>query len=81
MQSRSDKIKAIIGRETHISIDSFQFTGKIANPTEAVKVEMNGVFSANLDGPARFCLSVIKAGKPQGCLPASFGFWEGMAPS
>lgn len=35
---------------------------------------MHGAFSANLDRPARVRSVVIKAGKPQGCLPASFDF-------
>ena len=29
---------------------------------------------AAIDRPARACSAVIKAGKPQGCLPASFDF-------
>lgn len=32
---------------------------------------------AAIDRPARSCSAVIKAGKPQGCLPAPFGFWAG----
>lgn len=35
---------------------------------------MRGAFSANLDRPARVRFVVVKAGKPQGCLPASFDF-------
>lgn len=35
---------------------------------------MHGAFSANLDRPARVRFVVVKAGKPQGCLPASFDF-------
>lgn len=35
---------------------------------------MHGAFSANLDSPARVRSVVIKAGKHQGCLPASFDF-------
>ena len=35
---------------------------------------MHGAFSANLDRPARVRFAVVKAGKPQGCLPASFDF-------
>ena len=35
---------------------------------------MHGAFSANLDRPARVRFAVGKAGKPQGCLPASFDF-------
>ena len=35
---------------------------------------MHGAFSANLDRPARVRFVVIKAGKHQGCLPASFDF-------
>lgn len=35
---------------------------------------MHGAFSANLDSPARVRFAVGKAGKPQGCLPASFDF-------
>ena len=30
---------------------------------------------AAIDRPARSCSAVIKAGKPQGFLPASFDFW------
>lgn len=50
------------------------FTWTVANPAGAVKVEVYGAFSANLDRPARVRFVVIKAGKPQGCLPASFDF-------
>ena len=42
VRSRSDKIKAIIGKETCISIDSFQFTGKTATPAGAVNGQENG---------------------------------------
>ena len=35
---------------------------------------MHGAFSANLDSPVRVRFVVIKAGKPQGCLPASIDF-------
>ena len=47
---------------------------EIANPAGAVKVKVHGAFSANLDRPARVRFAVGKAGKPQGCLPASFDF-------
>ena len=47
---------------------------EVANPGGAVKVKVHGAFSANLDSPARVRFVVIKAGKPQGCLPASFDF-------
>lgn len=47
---------------------------EVANPGGAVKVKVHGAFSANLDRPARVRFVVIKAGKPQGCLPASFDF-------
>jgi len=50
------------------------FTWTVANPAGAVKVEVHGAFSANLDRPARVRFAVVKAGKPQGCLPASFDF-------
>ena len=50
------------------------FTWTVANPAGAVKVEVHGAFSANLDRPARVRFVVVKAGKPQGCLPASFDF-------
>ena len=46
----------------------------VANPAGAVKVKVHGAFSANLDRPARVRFAVGKAGKPQGCLPASFDF-------
>ena len=46
----------------------------VANPAGAVKVKVHGAFSANLDRPARVRFAVVKAGKPQGCLPASFDF-------
>ena len=52
----------------------FQFAIEIANPAGAVKVKVHGAFSANLDRPARVRFAVVKAGKPQGCLPASFDF-------
>lgn len=52
----------------------FCFVPKIANPAGAVKVKVHGAFSANLDSPARVRFAVGKAGKPQGCLPASFDF-------
>ncbi len=47
---------------------------EIANPAGAVKVKVHGAFSANLDRPARVHFAVGKAGKHQGCLPASFDF-------
>ena len=47
---------------------------EIANPAGAVKVKVHGAFSANLDRPAWVPFAVGKAGKPQGCLPASFDF-------
>ena len=50
------------------------FTWTVANPAGAVKVKVHGAFSANLDRPARVRFAVGKAGKPQGCLPASFDF-------
>ena len=55
---------------------------EVANPGGAVKVKVHGAFSANLDRPARVRFVVIKAGKPQGCLPASFDFGcRGRCPS
>ena len=50
------------------------FTWTVANPAGAVKVEVHGAFSANLDRPARVRFVVVKAGKHRWCLPASFDF-------
>lgn len=54
--------------------DNLKSVSEIANPSGAVKVKVHGAFSANLDSPARVRSVVIKAGKHQGCLPASFDF-------
>ncbi len=60
----------------------FQFAIEVANPAGAVKVKVHGAFSANLDRPARVRFAVGKAGKHQGCLPASFDFGHrGRCPS
>ena len=59
---------------------NIQLIEQVANPAVAVKVKMNGAFSANLDSPVQFCFSVTKAGKPQGCLPASLDFGDGEPP-
>ena len=43
-------------------------------------VKMNGARVCAIDRSARSCSAVIKAGKPQRCLPASFDFeWRSVA--
>lgn len=54
--------------------DNPKSVSEVANPAGAVKVKVHGAFSANLDRPARVRSVVIKAGKHQGCLLASFDF-------
>ena len=54
--------------------DNPKSVSEVANPAGAVKVKVHGAFSANLDRPARVRFTVGKAGKPQGCLLASFDF-------
>ena len=49
---------------------------EIATPGGAVNgQDERRTLCAAIDRPARSCFMVIKAGKPQGCLPAPFGFW------
>ena len=46
-----------------------------ALPVKAVNgQDERRISCAAIDSPARSCSAVIKAGKPQGCLPASFDF-------
>ena len=52
-----------------------------ALPVKAVNgQDERRISCAAIDSPARSCSAVIKAGKPQGCLPASFDFeWRSVA--
>lgn len=58
-----------------------RFSRGVANPTVAVKVKMNGAFSANLDSPARFCFVVIKAGKHKSACPPPLILRRGTLPN
>ena len=75
MRSRFDKIKAIIGKETYISIDSFQFIVKIATPAGAVNGQDERRTSAPpLTAPPGLAFRSSRRASPKGACPPLLDF-------